>query len=170
MPVTNILIFFFSCIMFFLVAIFIFLIYFNRKTKITIDKFLSQAAGLNPKTIKNIRSRYWITSGYRTMASPNNFCDLYVFDNCLGIVRRQNFIFKVFFAPVLITPDIEQTKIIFGYLKAHKPRQIIFNRIIKGQIDIKAIDQTHKYTRIDITFKGLTEAQLDELAKIKNWV
>ena len=104
------------------------------------------------------------------MASPNNFCDLYLFDNCLGIVRRQNFIFKIFFAPVLITPDIDQTKIIFDYLKAHKPRQIIFNRIIKGQIDIKAIDQTHKNTRLDITFKGLTEAQLNQLAKIKSWM
>jgi len=170
MPVTNILIFFCSFITFLLVTIFIFLIYFNRKTKILIAKFLSQAAGLNPQPIKNIRLRYWITMRQKTAASPNNFCDLYLFDNCLAIVRRQNFIFKVFFAPVLITPDIEQTKIIFDYLKAHKPRQIIFNRIRKGQIDIRAIDQTHKNTRLDITFKGLTEAQLDQLNKIKSWM
>ena len=169
MPVTNTLIFFVSFITIVLVAILIFLIYFHRKTKVEINRFLSQSIGLKPKTIRNIRLRYWTTIGGRTIGSPNNYCDLYLFDNFLGIVRRQNFIFKVSFAPVLITPDIEQTKIIFSYLKAHKPRQIIFNHITKDEIDIKAIDLTRKNARLDITFKGLTEEQRNQLAKIKSW-
>ena len=103
------------------------------------------------------------------MLSPNNHCDLYLFDNYLVIVRRQNFIFRVFFAPVLITPDIEHTKIIFNYLKAYKPRQINFNQITKSEIDIKLIDQSRKNARIDIILKELTEEQRNQLDKIKTW-
>ena len=169
MPVTNILIFFALFVAFVLATIFIFLLFFNKKTIVTINRFLSQTTVMKPKVIENIRLRYWTTKGQRTMLSPNNHCDLYLFDNYLGIVRRQNFIFKVFFAPVLITPDIEQTKIIFSYLKAHKPRQIVFNQITKDEIDIKVIDETRKNTRLDISFKGLTEDERNQLAKIKSW-
>src|SRR5215218_4352385 len=106
----NIFIFFVVFISFVVTIIFLFLIFFNRKSKLITDKFLSQVITLKPKVIKNIRIRYWITRNMRIMLSPNNYCDLYIFDSCLGIVRRQNFIFKVFFVPVLITPDIKQTK------------------------------------------------------------
>ena len=169
MPVINILM---SVVTFLIVAFVItyFLVkYYNKKNLVTIERFVSQASGFKPAFLQNIKLRYWTTNGARTMTSPNNNCDIYLFDTFLAIVRRQNFIFKVFFAPVLITSDITSTKSIFSYLTVYKPDRVVFNEVMKGQIDIKIKDPIYRHYKIDITFKELTSEQLIQLGKIKNW-
>ena len=143
--------------------------YYNKKNLVTIERFVSQASGFKPAFLQNIKLRYWTTNGARTMISPNNHCDIYLFNNFLAIVRRQNFIFKVFFAPVLVTSDIPNTKNIFSYLTVYKPNRIIFNKVMKGQLDIKLIDPLYQHYKIDITFKQLTNEQLTQLDKLKDW-
>ena len=92
-----------------------------------------------------------------------------MFDNFLAIVRRQDFVFKVFFAPVLLTSDIATTKNIFNYLDTYKPDRITFKQIVKGEVDIKLTDPKYKHYKTDITLKGLTIEQTTQLEKIKNW-
>ena len=153
MPVINILILAFT---FFVVAftiVYFLLKYYNRKNLVVTKRFISKASELNPTLIQNIKLRYWATNGAKTMISPNNHCDIYLFDEILAIVRRQNFIFKVLFAPVLITPYITSTKNIFNYCTIYKPDRIIFNQVMKDQIDIKLKDPIYRHFKIDITFK-----------------
>jgi len=92
-----------------------------------------------------------------------------LFEDCLGIVRRQNFIYKVFFPPFLITTDIAKTKCVFDYLNVLKPEKVLFKQIIKGDVDIKLIDPIYKHYRIEITIKGLTNDQINQLNRIKSW-
>ena len=169
MTIPTLLIFFASFILIGLAAVCIFLIFFNKRGLATTDKFISQVSELTPVTFYDVNLRYWRTNGSRTMISPNNRCDLYLFDNCLAIVRRQNFIFKVIFAPVLITPDPSAMENDFNYLDCYKPGYIHFNQFMKGQVDIKVRDQTYRHSKIDITFKGLTSEQIKQLDRIKNW-
>ena len=169
MPVINILIFVVTFSIVVLVIIYFLVKYYNKKNLAATEMFISHTSKFKPTLIENIKLRYWTTNGARTMISSNNYCDIYLFDNFLGIVRRQNFIFKVFFAPVLITPDITNTKNILRYLSVCKPDRVIFNQIIKNQIDIKLKDPIYKHYKIDIAFKGLTSEQLIQLDKIKDW-
>lgn len=169
MPIVSILTFFAIFIFIVLVGLYIYLTFYNKRTRIAIDKFIAQASELRPTVIQNIKLRYWTTSGLRTQISPNNHCDLYLFDNCLAIVRRQDFIFNVFFAPVLLTSDIATTKSIFQYLDTYKPDRITIKQIVKGEIDIKLTDPTYKHYTTNITLKGLTSEQTTQLGKIKNW-
>ena len=169
MPITSILIFLGSFILIVLLTLYIFLIFYNKKTLAATEKFISQAGALMPTVFQNVKLRYWTTNGPRTMISPNNHCDLYLFDNCLAIIRRQDFIFKVFFAPVLLTSDLATTKSNFNYLDCYKPDYIHFNQLIKGQVDIKLKDPVSRHWKIDITFKELTSEQTNQLDKIKNW-
>ena len=169
MPVINILI---LVVAFWIVALAIiyFLVkYYNKKNVVATERFASHSSEFKPVLFQNIKLRYWTSNGARTMISPNNNCDIYLFDNFLAIVRRQNFIFKVFFAPVLITSDIISIKSIFSYLTVYKPDRVIFNEVMKGQIDIKIKDPIYRHCKIDITFKELTSEQLNQLVKIKNW-
>jgi len=169
MPVINILIFVVTFWLVVLAIIYFLLNYYNKKNLVATERFISQSSEFKPALLQNIKLRYWITNRARTSSSPNNHCDIYLFDDLLAIVRRQNFIFKVFFAPVLITSDIERTKSIFNYLSVYKPARITFNQIVKGEIDIKVKDPIYGHYKIDITFKGLTSEQLTQLIKIKNW-
>jgi Ca2+/Na+ antiporter len=169
MPVINILTFFASFILIVLVALYIFLIFYNKRTRVTTDKFIKQASDLSPTVLKDIKLHYWISSGQRMQISPNNHCDLYLFNDCLAIIRRQDFIFKVLFAPVLFTSDLLSTKSNFNYLDCYKPDRINFNQFIKGQVDIKVQDPIYRHWKIDITFRELTSEQTKDLEKIKNW-
>jgi hypothetical protein len=169
MAVINILIFFASSILVFLLALYIYLVFYNRRTMELRDKFLKQAGKFNPTIIKNIKLRYWITIGLRTQTSPNNHCDLYLFDNCLAIVRRQDFIFKVLFAPVFLAADVLVTKSNFNFADIYKPDHVTFKQILKDEVDIKLTDPKYKHCTIEITFKGLTKEQINELERIKNW-
>lgn len=169
MTAINILLFVVSFWIVALAIIYFLLKYYNRKNLATTERFISQASEFKSVLLQNIKLRYWITNRARTSSSPNNHCDIYLFGDLLAIVRRQNFIFKVFFAPVLITSDIASTKSIFNYLSVYKPARITFNQIVKGEIDIKIRDPIYGHYKIDITFKGLTSEQLTQLIKIKNW-
>jgi hypothetical protein len=51
----------------------------------------------------------------------------------------------------------------------YKPDSITFKTIIKGEIDIRLKDPSYKYRRIDITLKQLTNEQVYQLEKIKEW-
>ena len=169
MPIVSILTFFAISIFIILVGLYIFLTFYNKRSRAATDKFITQASELGPAVFQNIKLRYWTTSGLKTRISPNNRCDLYLFDNCLAIVRRQNFIFNMFFAPVLLTSDIAITKNKFNNLNAYKQDCVIFKQIVKGEVDIKLTDPIYKHYTIDITFKGLTNEQINQLEKIKNW-
>ncbi len=169
MPIVSILTFFAIFIFIVLAGVYIFLTFNNKRKRTVIDKFFGQASGLRPTVFQNIKLRYSETSGLKTYIYPNNCCDLYLFDNYLAIVRRQDFVFKVFFAPVLLTSDIATTKNIFNYLDIYKPDQITVQQIVKGEIDIKLTDPTYKHYKTDITLKGLTIEQTTQLEKIKNW-
>jgi len=167
MQIVSLLIFFTTFILIVFLGLFIFLTFYNKRARSTIDKFILQASGLRPTVFQNIKLRYTEKSGLKNYIYPNNHCDLYLFDNYLAIIRKQNFGFKIFFAPVMLTCDITTTKKIFDYLKIYKPNKIIFKQNIKGEIDIKLSDDTFKHYSIDITLKGLTTEQTNQLEKIK---
>ena len=169
MPIISILTFFVTFIFIVLVVLYLYLTSYNKRTRTEIDKFIGQANGLRPTIFKNIKLRYSETSGFKTSIYPNNRCDLYLFDNYIAIVRRQDFIFKVFFAPVLLTSYNATTENIFNYLVTYKTDQITFKQIVKGEVDIKLTEPTYKYFKIDITLKRLTNEQTSQLEKIKNW-
>jgi hypothetical protein len=169
MPIISILIFFATFVFIVLVGLCIYLTFYNKRKQKATDKFISQANNLRPTVFQNIKLRYSESSGLKTYIYPSNLCDLYLFDNYLAIIRRQDFVFKVFFAPILITSDIATTKNIFNYLDTYKPDRITFKQIVKGEVDIKLTDMTYKHYVTDITLKGLTEEQTTQLEKIKNW-
>ena len=169
MPVVIILTFFAIFIFIALVGLYIFLTFYNKRSQTAIDKFIGQSSGLRPTIFQNIKLRYSETSGLKTYIYPNNRCNLYLFDNYLAIVRRQDFVFKVFFAPILLTSDIASTKNNFNYLDTYKPDRITFKQIVKGEVDIKLTDQANKHCTTNITIKGLSNEQTTQLEKIKNW-
>jgi hypothetical protein len=169
MPVVSLLIFFAVSIFTILVGSYIFLIFYNRRSRAATDTFILKASKFDLTVFHNIPLRSWTTNGSWTRIWPNSRCDLYLFDNCLAIVRRQNFIFRTFFAPVLITSDIGITKKRFNNLKTYKPDRIIFKQIIKGALDITLTDAVYKHYTIEIMIKGLTNEQIHQLEKIKNW-
>jgi len=150
-----------------LMGLYIYLAFYNKRTLTVTAKFIRQANELNPTIFKSIKLCYSTTSGLRTQISPNNYCDIYLFDNCLAIIRRQEFIFKVFFTPVLLTSDIATTKNKFDYLDTFKPDSITIKKIVKGEVDIKLANPIHKHYTIDMTLKGLTDEQINQLKKIK---
>ncbi len=169
MPIVSILTFLVTFIFIVLVGLYIFLTFYNKRTRAAIDKFIVQTSGLSPTVFQNIKLRYSETSGLKTYIYPNNRCDLYLFDNYLAVVRRQDFVFKVFFAPILLTSDIESTKKIYNYLDTYKPDKITFKQMVKEEVGIKLTDPTYKHYKTDITLIVLTNEQITQLEKIKNW-
>jgi hypothetical protein len=169
MPIVSILMFFGFFIAFVLIAIFVFVFFYNKRAKAILDKFTLQSYSLNPIIFEDIKLRYWTHNGGQMTVYPNNRCDLFLFENCLAIVRRQDFIYKVFFPPFLLTSDIAITKDAFNYLDIYKPEKVLFKQMIKGEVDIKLVDPIYKHYKIDITLKGLTYEQISQLDKIKSW-
>lgn len=169
MPIVSILTFFAIFIFIVFIGIYIFLTFYNKRKRTAIDRFIGQVSVLRPTVFQDIKLNYSETSGLKTYIYPNNRCDLYLFDKFLAIVRRQDFVFKVFFAPVLLTSDIATTKNSFNYLDIYKPDRITIKKIEKGEINIKFTDPTYKHYKTDITLKGLTIEQTAQLEEIKDW-
>jgi hypothetical protein len=168
MPIVSILIFLGSFIAVSLGGIFVFVVFYNKRTKPILDKFILHSDSLNPIIFKNIKIRYWTVYGGQMIVYPNNQCDLFLLEDCLGIVRRQDFIYKVFFPPFLISSDIIKTRNTFSYLNIFKPEKVLFKQTTKSEVDIKLIDPAYKHSKIDITLKGLTNEQINQLKKIKS--
>ncbi len=169
MPILSILTFLAAFSSFVLLVLYIYLSFYNKRSQLLIDNFLKQVSHVKPIFFQHIKIRYSETSGLKTYIFPNNYCDLYLFDNYLAIVRKQHFIFKVLFAPMVLSSNTDTTNSSFNHLKSYKPSQIVFKEVLKGEIDIKINDINNKQYTIDITLKGLTNEQLTQLDIIKNW-
>ncbi|MCU0350830.1 MAG: hypothetical protein MUF43_08375 [Flavobacterium sp.] len=169
MPIVSILTFFAIFIFIVFIGIYIFLTFYNKRKRTAIDRFIGQVSLLRPTVFQDIKLNYSETSGLKTYIYPNSRCDLYLFDKFLAIVRRQDFVFKVFFAPVLLTSDIATTKNSFNYLDIYKPDRITIKKNEKGEINIKFTDPTYKHYKTDIILKGLTIEQTAQLEEIKDW-
>ena len=149
-------------------VMYVFVIIYNKKALAQTDKFLSDTMALLPAMFANVKLRYLQTNGGKTQFSPNNYADVYLFQNYLAIVRRQHFVFKAFFPPVLITPDVAITKDPFSYLKTYLPVQVLFNES-KGQVSVKLKHPLYRSRKIDLTFKNLDSAQIKQLNVVKDW-
>jgi hypothetical protein len=169
MPILNILIFFAAVIFIALVGFSIILMFHNKRALLAIDEFIGQSSGLNPVIFQHIELRYTESSDLKTYIYPINRCDLYVFDNYLVMVRRLDFGFNVFYAPIMLITDIETTNNIFNGLETYKPDQTTFKQLVKGEVDISLINPIYKHYTIDISFKELTNEQITVLEKFKCW-
>lgn len=166
MPIAGILTFIAISVFIILVGLSIFFTFYNKRTKSAIDRFIGIASELRPLVFQDLRLSYLETSGLKTYPFSNNRCDLYLFENYLAIVRRHDFVFKVFFPPILLSSDVESTKKIFYGLETYKPDRIMFKQKIKGEIAIKLTDPTFQKFSIDITLKGLTKEQTIQIEKL----
>ncbi len=169
MPLLSILTFFALFIIVLISALYTFLIFHNKKALAARERFIVQTSELMPKVLHNIKLHFQTTNGPKTYISTNNYCDIFLFEKYLVIVRRQKFVFKIFFAPVLITKEPDTMKKKFTYLESYKPEQIHYNQQIKGNVDIKLIDPLHKHLKIYLTFKELNSEQEVHLAVINEW-
>lgn len=169
MPIVSILLFFTTFSLLIGVGLYIYFTLHNKRIRIVTEKFIRQVSELNPIVFQNIKISYSETGGQKKQLYINNRCNLYLFNNSLAIVRKQDFIFNVLFAPIVLTSDIVTTKQVFYYLDTYKPNQLIFKQTLKGEIDIKLTDPTYKHYVTEITLQGLTNEQLIQLDRIKNW-
>ncbi len=102
--------------------------------------------------------------------SLNSCCDLYLFDNCLAITRREHFIYTFLFAPILITSDVISAERMFDNIKIYNPDSIIFKEIVQGEIVIKVSDPLYTHYKIELTLRGMTKEQIGKLKRIEDWL
>ena len=169
MEFQNVLILFALILTIAYLAGYIYVLFYNKRTKLMIDLFMEMTHTNNPIVLKDIRLRYWTTTHSKTNISPNNYCDLYIFEYCIVLIRREKFIYRIKFAPIVLSNNVEAIKSRFGFLKCYKPDGIHFYEKLKGKIDIKLLESNYKFKRIDITLKGLQDEQIALLNKLKEW-
>lgn len=161
MPIISILIFLSSFILILLLSLYT----NNKQARVKRDQFLSKVNELAPIVFQNVKIRYWTTNGLKTYVSLNNFCDLYLFNDFLSIVRRQNLIIH---APILLSSGISATEKEFDYLEAYKIDRISFKQVLKGEVDIKLSSRANKQYTVDLTLKGLSRDQIVSLKRLKS--
>lgn len=152
-----------------LISVFVFVFFYNQRSKVALDKFILSTEDARSIFFENIKLSYRVDNKGRTQVYPNNQCNLLLFENQLAIVRRQYFIYKVLFPPILLTSDIAITQNTFNYIKSYKPEKIVFRQTRKGVVDINLRDSVYQNYRIYITFKELTDEQIKQLEVIKTW-
>lgn len=167
LKVSEIVIFYTIGVFTLLVIATIYIAFQNKRTKPILKKFKKQSNDLKPMVLENVKLNY---EDYRNKAASNSYGDLYMFEEFLVILRRQRFIFKIIYLPILITSNVIKAKNVFDYLQVYKLVGVNFNHIVKGQIEIKLLDSTKSAENVDLVFKRLTEEQMKEIAKIKNWL
>ncbi len=169
MEFQDVLIFFALILITAYLAGYIFVLFYNKRTKLLIERFMEMTQTNKPIVLKNIKLRYWTTTHLKTNISPNNYCDLYLFENCISIVRREKFIYQIKFAPIVLSNNLDAIKGTFEFLDCYKPAGIHFYEKLKGKIDIKLLDSRYKFRRIDITLKGLSDEQISTLHSLREW-
>ncbi|PQJ12063.1 hypothetical protein CJD36_009755 [Flavipsychrobacter stenotrophus] len=153
-----------------MVGLSIFVAVCNRQTQRTIKKFTSLVHLLHPTVVSNVKLRYWTTNGGKSTISLNSRCDLYLFDNCLAVTRREHFIYTFSFAPILITSNKINAERMFDYIRIYNPYSIIFREIVQGEIVIKVSDPLYTHYKIELTLMGMTKEQIAKFKRIEDWL
>ena len=169
MELSNIILFYITFLIVLFVAVAVFAFLQNKRVNGKIDLFLKDAASLQSSVFVNVNLQYRVINQYKMRVSPYGTSDLYLFDDALVLLRSQHFIFRLLFAPVLITVDPNKWSGRFGYIDIYKPDSIVFNRFLKGVIDIKLSDPKFKTFKIEVRLKKLTEEQMFQLDKMRDW-
>jgi hypothetical protein len=126
---------------------------------------------------KNITISYTSESGTRVTVMCNHKCDIYVFDNFFVIIRKTIFYTSI---PIFITSDVEETKKITGFSDVYKPSKISFLQKKNKKITFEIKDIVYKneylfiagnskYFKTILSFKNLTEEQINYFEQIKDW-
>lgn len=170
MPLLNLWISFITLFFIILVGVSIYVQICNRHTERKLKKFISLVHPLNPDVVSNIKLRYWTTNGSKHTGSINSTCDIYLFDNCLAINRREHFIYNILFDTIIITSDVISAERKYYKLKIYSPDSIVFKKIVQGEIIIKITDPKYAHYKIEITLMGMTKEQVAKLKRIENWL
>jgi hypothetical protein len=141
----------------------------NRKNQRAVQNFLDLAAPSEPLIIPSIPIRYVTTNGDKGQVSIDNSCDLYLFSNCLAIVRKQNFVFPFQFSPIILTADVAKTRETFADVACYKPTKVKANGAFKGRVNIIIQHPAFKRWKIDITLKSLTDEQVNSIVSLTAW-
>ena len=173
--------FIFFGIWFFIFGI-IFIVYCNSKNKkseLLFDEYSNFADKYAKKVWKDIIINCRDEFKIRMRVRMDNKCDIYVYDNYFVVVARKSFFYNS--VPVFITFDVEQTRKITGFSNVYKPSKISFlqKKNKKITFEIKDIiykeflllynSENTKYYKSIISFKNLTEEQIDYFEQIKDW-
>jgi hypothetical protein len=112
-----------------------------------------------------------VRSGYKLYTSINNSCDLYINENYIVIIRRQNLWFVFYFLPMVISNEVKAITI-NGDKKfvANKPDKILIREYKSGEVIIYLSDSTYNQRKIELILRGLTIEQLSYLEIIKSWI
>jgi hypothetical protein len=149
-----------------IVGCFIYLTVNNRRIRNMIDRFVNESMELQPVVLSNIKLRCWVTNK-KIYIYPNNRCDLYLFDDFLAIIRRQQSVFG--FIPILAASDIKSLEGKFKHFDIYKLEKLLIKQNIKDEVDLELSDLIYKHYKVEITLKELTSEQIGQLEKIKNW-
>lgn len=141
----------------------------NNSSLTATNNFLEKIRNEKFTILRQVKLQFWETSGYRSYLSPNNDCDLYLLNNSIVLVRRQNFLVTVHFRPIIITPHVLDLTKEFHGLYVCKPSRIFFKEVIKNEIEIIIPSSIGKHYRVEITLKQLTTEQIKSLNYIKDW-
>lgn len=169
MPIKLVALIFGSVVSLYILGCYLYATYQRRIADRMMMPFLEKASKLNHVVFRDVKMRYLWISGGRTTYFFKSKCDLYVFDNLIGIVRSASLIFKVQYPPQIISPNVKDAKTLFDFLEVLKPDKILFKTIVKDEVVLNLHDEKFRNLKIECTFKQLTDDQIQSLQILKSW-
>jgi hypothetical protein len=95
---------------------------------------------------------------------------IYIFDNFLAIFRRQKFIFKIDFEPLLLsTNDYIKNELDLNNYLFKIIDKAIFTKYKDDKLILKLTDENFTHYKTEIILRNLTSEQIDKLKQIENW-
>ena len=170
MDLHTLIIFYGSFFSFLIVGIAIYSYLENKKSNSKINSFIKLTEKLNPIIFRALDVKYLDINHYKTRSSPLGKCVLYLFDKFLAIIRRQKFIFKFIFEPILIINGNKKNDQ-FDYKKYITviPDKIVFTSYKTDELVIKFTDEKHEHFKTEIILRKPTSEQLLKFKSIENW-
>jgi hypothetical protein len=143
----------------------------NNVFKKRLEKFLWQTELLENTILKDLKIRQSAKNieGFQEYLYYGRTADIYVFEHFIVVFRREHFVITVHLNPIIIAKDPISIRKQCTFGEIYKPQKVFFRTTVKGELTITLMDKHLKNREILINLKKLTNEQVEQLSKLKQW-
>ena len=162
------ILFYSTSLTFFLIAYFLYSRYKNNSTAKAVEKFDAIIYKYKPYFQKDIKIDFMTDNLGKYIIYPYGKANIYVFENCIVLIRSHHFIFKIYHPPLVLTIKNLQPENDFQIYENHITESIKLNKVFRNRIDILLRDKRYNHYFYKICLKELNEETMEKINTLIN--
>jgi hypothetical protein len=105
--------------------------------------------------------KYWFSNGNRHYPSINNVGDIFIFEDFILVIRKQQFLTARWLKPLVIS--FRNLNYQLGGIESFAPNKFVYWEQQRKEVQIHLVDKTHSHNTSPVTLRKLDKEKINEL-------